>query len=154
MKSKFYLKASVISCIYILFFSYGLFAQEPPVLDFQKMEQEVKKAQQAQLENLKDINPKLYKELIEAQARQEKISAIIMDLNNKKISQSSAESQLYPLVKDDMQQEISGLDQRIKQLEQNLDFLKEAKSDPDILIKKRINQMTGKEMPSPTDMAM
>jgi len=115
--------------------------------DMEKMRQEMGKRQQDELEMLKKVNPQLYQQRKNSIDAQAKINAIVASFREGKISSSQAESQLSPLVKQDMQTYINDLDNKIKRLEKKLDFYKKAKANPSLLIKKRIDELLGKSMP-------
>ena len=115
--------------------------------DMGKMRQEMGKRQQDELEMLKKVNPQLYQQRKNSIDAQAKINAIVASFREGKISSSQAESQLSPLVKQDMQTYINDLDNKIKRLEKKLDFYKKAKANPSLLIKKRIDELLGKSMP-------
>lgn len=118
----------------------------------EKRQQERQGREQRELERLKKTSPELYKQRKDSQDRSAKISAILSSFRQKKISDSEAERQLYPLVKQGMQGQIDHLGQTIERLEKRLKSLKEAKQDPDSLIKKGVDQMLGKSMPSPDEL--
>ena len=135
-----------------LFFSGIIFAQQPPVpaqmKDMEKMQQEMQKRQQGESERLKKENPQLYQQV----ENQQKINSIVSSFHAGKISASQAESQLYPLIQQDIKTEMGGLESRIKNLEKKLEFLRRAKSNPDLLIKRRIDLMLGRIAPGAEDM--
>lgn len=117
----------------------------------ERMKQEMKQWQEEELERLKKINPEFYEERKNALDRQEKISSIVSAFRQGKLSASQAESQLFPLLKQDMQSSIEGLDNRIKRLEEKLVSLKQAKNNPDLLVKNRIDGLLGRTRPKPEE---
>ena len=130
----------LVSCLMLLFFSGSISAQQPrsPV----EIAQEV----------LEKKNPQLYKERQEALERQAKINAIVTAFRKGEISSYHAESQLNPLVKQEIEDDINKLESKIASLEKKLESLKEAKTNPEPLIKKRIDQMLGKTMLTPDEL--
>ena len=85
--------------------------------------------------------------------RQTKIGAVVKAFYTKSISAEAAESQLTPLIRQDVQAEVAALPSQIERLEKRLDFLRKARTNPDLLIKKRVDQMLGRGgPPSPDDM--
>lgn len=133
----------------------SILAQNPPsnkeMQDLQKqsesMMQKTKKMQDEELEALKKINPEFYKTRKDALDKMDTINAIISSFYEKKISESQAKAQLYPLVKQDLAETINNLDKLIAALEKKLQFYRDAKRDPSLLVNKRIDEMLGKSMP-------
>lgn len=118
---------------------------------WKQMQQQYEKTQQEELERLKKMDPKLYEQRKKDLERQAKINAILKDFHQGKLTDEQSESQLYPLMKEELGLEISGLDARIKRLEKQLEFMRSAKRNPDVLIKKRIDQMLGKSIADPDE---
>lgn len=146
----------LVICLMLLFSSGSIFAQQPPTpekmqKDMEKMSQERQKRQQEELERLKKENPQLYQQRKEALEKQEKINSILSYFREGRISASQAESQLYPLIREEIKAEMSGLESRIERLEKELEFLKKAKNNPDLLIKRRIDLMLGRIAPENRD---
>jgi len=156
--------------IFILLFLPGfVFSQQKPPTDTEKMQpkqkmdkmqqkqkmdkmrQDMENRQEKELEMLKKTNPQLYQKKKNDIENKAKIKAIVASFREGKISSSQAESQLSPLVKQQMQDYIKSLDDRIARLQKKLDFYKKAKVNPDLLIKKRIDELLGKSKPSPED---
>lgn len=117
----------------------------------ERIRQDAAKAQQQELESLKRKDPKLYQERKESLDRQVEINNILVFLNGGNITATQAEKELYPLVKKDVQSYIANLGNEITRLEKKLQFLKDVKRDPDILIDKRIKQLLGKSATSDLD---
>jgi vacuolar-type H+-ATPase subunit I/STV1 len=133
-----------------------VFAQKPPSpeqmqKETEKMRREIDKIQQQELERLKKENPEAYQQRKDALDIQAKINEIVSSFRSGKISASQAESQLYPLVKSSLQDSINNLGAQIERLEKKLESLKKAKANPDLLVKKRIDELLGRSMPSPDD---
>lgn len=118
----------------------------------EKMLKEMEKMQQQQLETLKKNNPEAYNQQKKTLDDQQKISAILSSFQNKSISADVAEKQLYPLLKNSPEFSTETIDSQIAQTEKKLNSLKKIRTNPDIAVKKRIDQMLGKTMPSPEDM--
>lgn len=121
--------------------------QEKSQQEFRLMQEEMRKREAQDLEKLKQTDPQLYQERKAAIERQNSLQAVISDFQQGKLTSEQAESQLFPLVKADMRPEQVGLDKQIAMLEQQLDFLKKAKQDPDLLVRRRVAMMLGKEQP-------
>ena len=119
--------------------------QEP----MEKMRKEHERMQQEHLERLRQTDPQLYEQQKASIERQKKITAILTDWQQKKISESAAESQLAPLIRQDSKAEIAALGERIARLEKRLEFLRKAKADPGLLVKKRLDQLLGRGLPTP-----
>lgn len=119
--------------------------------DPKEMEQRQKEWQEQELEFLKRQNPQEYEKRKKIDARQEKIAEIVNSWRENRIALTEAERQLYPLVKEDLQDYLSSLDSEITRLEKRSDFLKKVKKDPAILIQKHIGQLLGKGGFSPED---
>jgi len=115
----------------------------------EKMRQEFEKRQQEDLENLKKTDPKAYQERNDSLDRQAKINSILTSFHAGKISVSQAEQQLYPLVKQNIKD--MNVDAEIARLEKRLEYLKKVKRDPDLLIKKRIDELLGRSTPMPEE---
>ena len=151
---------SLIFIFTFLFLPGFVFSQHKPPTDTEKMQQkqkmdkmrqDIEKHHQDELETLKKTNPQLYQKKKNDIENKAKIKAIVASFREGKISSSQAESQLSPLVKQQMQDYIKSLDDRIARLQKKLDFYKKAKVNPDLLIKKRIDELLGKSKPSPED---
>lgn len=83
-----------------------------------------------------------------AMERGKKIGIILNAYYQGALSAQEAEQDLFPLIKQEIQQgELQGLDFQIQALEKQLEFLKKAKSDPDLLVKKRIDELLGRATP-------
>lgn len=130
----------LVICLMLLFFSGSISAQQfrSPV----EIEQE----------ELERKEPQLYKERQEALERQAEISAIVTAFRKGEISRYRAKSQLNPLLKQEIEDDINKLESKIASLEKKLESLKEAKTNPEPLIKKRIDQMLGKTMLTPDEL--
>ena len=113
-------------CLISLFFCGSLSAQEPR----SPVEMELQKN-----------DPQAYKERKEFLGKQSKITVIVDAFRKGQISRYSAENQLTPLIKDQIEAEISDLESKIASLGKELEALKEARNNPDPLVKKRIDQI-------------
>lgn len=116
--------------------------------DFLKM---LEKAQQEQLERLKQENPQAYQQQKAALDRQKKIQEVTTLYFQGKVSLPEAKATLSPFVKQQMQDEgaFSNLEARIQRLEERMTFLKKAKLQPELLVQERVDQMLGKSIPLP-----
>jgi hypothetical protein len=119
--------------------------------DAEKMKQQMENMQQEQLEFLKKLNPQAYQQSKAAYDRAKQIDAVISLLRQGKISSSDAERQLYPLIKEDLRSIVNSMDQKISDLEKKLDYCRKVRSNPEILVKKRIDELLGKSLPNPED---
>lgn len=144
----------------LLFWNILFFVEGPIALaqaqqfqdDFRKQQEEYWKRQprhqvktpQEELERLKEINPKLYEQRKKELGRQAKINAILKEFREGKLAGAQSESQLFPLIKEELGPKVSALDDRIKRLEKQLVFMRSAKQNPDVLIKERIDQLLGR----------
>ncbi len=115
--------------------------------EMQKMQKQMQEQQEKERERLKQINPQLYEQTKKADERQRKITAILTAYQQKSISGEEAERRLSSLIREEIQMEGVNLDQEIKNLEKKLAFLKKAKNNPDLLVKKRVDQLLGKSGP-------
>lgn len=108
----------------------------------------MEKIQKDELERLKKENPSLYKARKAALEGQDRINEIVSSFRQGKSSLQEAQRHLYPLVKEQLQQELRTLDERIARLEKTLDSLRKAKRNPDLLVKKRVGELLGQSAPS------
>lgn len=127
--------------------------QEMP-MDAEKMQQhlegmraEFEKQEIQRLEELKKRDPKAYEQQKAQYDRQKKISQLLQAYHDRKLSDSSAAQQLYPLIKADVNEEAKSIDERIEQAKQYLTDLQEIKRNPELLIKRRIDRLLGKGDP-------
>jgi hypothetical protein len=118
----------------------------------QKEAQKIQEREDAELERLKTADYKSYLETKSLRDRQEKISDVLSLFRVGKISADKAEAKLYPLIKEEVQPELKALPEKIKKLEGKLEYYKKAKSNPDLLIKKYIDQLLGRSLPSDDDL--
>lgn len=148
--------------VLLLVWNVLVFPQEPIVFaqeqkfqnDFRKQQEEYWKNQprqhtktpQEELERLKNINPRLYEQRLRELERKDKIKAIIKEFRQGRLSEAQSESQLFPLIKEELGPKISALDARIRWLEKQLAFTRSAKQNPDVLVKERIEQLLGRSM--------
>jgi hypothetical protein len=129
--------------------------QAPPSPE--EMQRSMQEMQAKEMEQLKKFSPQMYEERKTALEWQKKIDVIVLAYRSGALSAQEAERDLYPLLKQEMkpQEMAKGLDAQIARLERKLDFLKKAKADPDLLVKKRIDELLGvSSMPTPDEMAM
>lgn len=117
-----------------------------------RMQEEYRKQQEQELERLKQTAPQLYQERKQAMKRQDKMQAILTAFREGNLTDAQAEQQLFPLVKQETQGEVAGLNERIARLNKQLTFLKQAQQDPDLLVRKRIQLMLGKSTPNPEEL--
>ncbi len=131
---------------------------EPPTMDeemqerMRNTEQELEKQRKAELERIKEFSPEAYKSQKKAMDRQDQISQILSAYSQKTITAEEAERRLTPFIRQQVQQELTSMDEQIKMMEKKLAALRQAKGNPNALVKKRIDQMLGRSMPSPDDM--
>ena len=117
--------------------------------DFQKA---FGQSQQEALERLREKDPQAYQQQKTSMERQKKIQEVVGLYFQGKFPLVEAKAALSPLVKQQIQEEgvFSNLEARIKRLEEQLLFLKNAKNQPELLVEERINQMLGKSASSPS----
>lgn len=96
--------------------------------EMERMQQEAQKMQEVQMERLRQENPQAYQSQKTTLERQKKISDLMTAFHKGKIPASSAKSQLTPLIREEVKEEIEGLADRISRMERELQFLKRAKS--------------------------
>ncbi|MFZ5801461.1 MAG: hypothetical protein ACOY3D_08850 [Candidatus Omnitrophota bacterium] len=113
----------------------------------EKMREEMEQRQAQMLERIKQTNPEEYNRLVARQERQQQISAILQDFRQKKIDAASAESQLSPLVKAEVDDELLRIDQRISRAEAAIKELKNIQAQPEIRIKQKLDRLLGKAKP-------
>lgn len=123
--------------------------EQAPPANFQKA---FSQSQQEALERLQEKNPQAYQQQKAALDRQNKIEEIAGLYFEGKFPLIEAKAALSPLVKEQMQEEgaFSNLEARIQRLEEQLLFLKNSKSQPELLVEERINQMLGKSSSGPS----
>lgn len=131
-------------------------AADPPTLDqitkqMEGQRRQMEKRQGEEMERLKKDFPALYEERKGAMTQQSKINEIVSSFHQQALSLQEAQGKLYPVVREQMRADIAGLDQKIAALEKQLDSLKKARSNPDLLVKKRIDGLLGQGMPSPDE---
>jgi hypothetical protein len=122
------------------------FAQDIP-LEVKKMQEQLKVNQKKHLEMLKQTDPQMYEQMVKQDQLSEKISQVSSDYFKQKISYESAKAKLYPLVKEDMVNQINNLDDEIQMIEKKLEELKKSKTNPDYLIYQQIDIILGKSLP-------
>jgi hypothetical protein len=120
--------------------------------EFKRMQEEMRKLQEQELEQLKQTSPQLYQERKVAIERQTKLQAILSDFQAGKLTAEQSESQLFPLMKAEMRPELEGLNEGIARIERQLAFLKKAKQDPNLLVRRRVGMMLGKQQPEPEEL--
>jgi hypothetical protein len=111
----------------------------------EKIMREAQASQERKMQELKKTDPKLYKEKMQQIDNGKEISEILASFRQGKISEEKAERALYPLVQDNMKSSLDGIDSRIATLKKKLKDLQKIKDDPSILVKKRVNQLLGRE---------
>ena len=136
--------------------------KEPPPLskentkkmgeDLELIQKKNEEFQRREMERIEAEHPDLYESRKAVEARQKRISEIATSFHQNTISAQEAEQQLTPLIKEELRSEISQLDRKISALEKKLDFLKQAKRDPNLLVEKRMDELLGQTMPSPEEL--
>ena len=104
------------------------------------MPPELRKLQAESEERLKK-DPELYRQVKAMRERAENTLAILTAYREGKISQGDAEQKLAPLVREDARAELPGLQEKIRRMESELDFLRKASKDPELLVRRRIDRM-------------
>jgi hypothetical protein len=110
----------------------------------QKAASEMRKAREQQMEAWKKLNPEVYEQMRKADEEQSKIDAIVADFREGRLSEGEAGRKLRPLIENAIQVERKGLDERIVRLQKELDFLRKAKEDSDLLFQRHIQSLLGK----------
>ena len=100
----------------------------------------IRKLQAEQEEQLKK-DPELYRKVKAMRERAESIRAILEVYQGGKLSRAEAEQRLAPLIREDALAELPSLQGRIKKMESELEFLRKASKDPDLLVRRRLDQM-------------
>lgn len=131
-------------------------AQEPPALGLeskesrrwiQKIQENMREENERRLGQLQKSDPEEYRRQKEALGRQKESETVLERWRQGTLSEKQARRQLYPLVKEGLKPELEGLDKRIADLEKRLDFLKQVRKNPDLLVRRRIEEMLGKRPP-------
>ncbi len=107
--------------------------------------------QSRELERLQQDYPAIYETRKTADARRNKISAVVAAFHQNKISAQETEQKLIPLMREELREQINQMDQKISALEKHLAFLKKAKQDPHLLVEKKINELLGLTPPTPEE---
>jgi hypothetical protein len=126
----------------------GLPGPEKMQKEMEKMNREFEARQAEEMERLKKSDPVSYQQRKDAADAQAKIAAVITAFQQGQISLAQAEGKLYPLVKQDVKSFADSLNTEIAHAEKRLEYLKKAKADPEFLIRKRIDSLLGKSVPS------
>ena len=103
--------------------------------------------QAKQLETMKAANPGLYEAQKESMERQERIGKIVAGFRQGKLTDTQAQKELSPLVKENLKPDLGQIDDTIAALVKKLAFWKEVKKDPDVLIRQRVDEILGKRLP-------
>ena len=138
------MKTFLILGFFLVFLTQFVYSEDiPPPPDIEEYEEEFR---EEGLRLLKEHSPEEYEKRKQKNAE---IDYILDAFRQKYISESEARSQLHPLLKEDIQNYIRGLEADIKSLKERIDFLKqEKKRNPDTLINERIDRILGiKESP-------
>ena len=101
---------------------------------------EIRKLQAQQEEKLKK-DPELYRKVKAMRERAESIRAVLEAYQGGKLSRADAEQKLAPLIREDALAELPSLQGRIQKMESELEFLRKASKDPDLLVRRRLDQM-------------
>jgi len=120
----------------------------PPDLfkEMSKAQEQMKADQKKRLEMLKQINPQMYEQMARQEQLSDKISQISSSYSKKTISYESAKAKLYPLVKENLANQIKNLDNQIQMAEKKLEELKKSKKNPDYLVYQQIDMILGKSL--------
>jgi len=104
-----------------------------------------RKLQDEMIEQLERTNPQAAARLRQRRDEQGKIDAIVRDYRSGRLEEDDARSQLAPLVADDAENDARRIDERLRQLQAKVDFLKRAREDHDLLVRRRVDLLLGKE---------
>lgn len=116
--------------------------------EMEKADQQFRKQQEESLQRLKQVAPQAYESQKKTLEQQGQINQIMAAYHQKSISAEDAERRLTSLIKQQVEQELAGLDTQIKMMEKKLASLRQAKGNPSALVKKRVDQMLGRGGPS------
>ncbi len=108
-----------------------------------KMRQAWEADELKRIEELKETDPAEYHRQKTSFELRKKISQILESFRQNKIDASTAERQLYPLIKEQSKVDLGAIESRIERVKKYLNELEVIKKDPDILIRKRVDVMLG-----------
>ncbi len=115
----------------------------------EEIQRKNKEMQNREMERLQQDYPAIYESRKVADARRNKISAIVAAFHQNKTSAQEAEQKLTPLMREELSEQISQMGLKISALEKHLAFLKKAKQDPHLLVEKKIDELLGLTLPTP-----
>jgi len=128
-------------------FAVGSILAQPTGPDPSMSRQALEAEELKRIEDLKNIDPSEYQRQKASYDLQKKISQVIDAFRQNKIDISTAERQLYPLIKEQSKNELGAMDARIEKARRYLSDLQAIKKTPDLLIKKRVHRMLGTATP-------
>jgi hypothetical protein len=114
----------------------------PPPVD--PLMREAERARWQQLQQMSHSEPELYQQSKEAMTRQLQINEIVSAYSAGSLSEGQAQQQLYPLIQQDVITELPMLEEKIIQTQKKLVALQDARSNPESLVRKRIDELLGK----------
>jgi hypothetical protein len=122
--------------------------QEAARRSMEQFLQEMEKNQMQYLEQMKESFPKEYEKMKAALDRQKQISQIVVAFRKGSLPEADARSRLYPLAEKQVQDEISQIPEEIKRLKKRLKELEAFQFNHSLLVKKRIDELLGKLLPT------
>lgn len=111
--------------------------------DQEKVRESMVRQQGQILANLKETDPEEYARQKIIFERSEQIVSILKRFHNKEIDDARAQKELSPLVQQEVEEQMRTIDQQISNAEKYLSELNEIKSNPNLLVQKRIERMLG-----------
>ena len=124
-----------------------------PEEQVKKVNEQIRKQREEMLQRMKEVSPDIYQQTLKMQERQERIDKILEAFRQNTLSAEDAERRLAPLVREEIREQAAAQNEEIRRLENRLSQLRQAKDNPEKLVKKRVDQMLGRGgPPSPDDL--
>ncbi|MCM8794635.1 MAG: hypothetical protein NC819_02385 [Candidatus Omnitrophica bacterium] len=126
--------------------------QRKPIIDPHQIIREAEKKRWEHLQQTNQQSPEDYQANKAALIQRMQIDEIIDSFQQGAISQAEAEQRLYPLIQGDIQSELSGIDEKIRLLEEKLRTLQEEKANPDLMARRKIRRLLGVDRRDPSEL--
>ena len=126
--------------------------EQDSLKNLQEFQQRMEKQRMQEMEKLRQTSPEVYERLREGEERAQQLQEIRLSFVKQEISREEAERRMYPLFQQDLREMSTSLDARIARLEKKLARLREAKKDPDLLVKQKIDQFLDGVPPAPEEL--
>ena len=117
----------------------------------QKIRTKRREMREREMAALKEKDPQAYAERLEARKRQKMIDQIVAAARSRTLTEEQAENELSPLLKTLLQPQLNGLPERIARLEKRLILLKQFQKDPELLVRRRAQELLGERAPEPLE---